>query len=265
MQMRKPNILTNGRWVPRLKLPSRIMFVKLLALGLLVAGGIWMELRDSIPPQVDDLVLSFPEISREQNAFYSLKSADDNLTLRNADDLNPIMMYLQGLPVHEELISEIIASNTEPLRQITNGLNNKKWEWPVNENSNADVFCWIRIANLMRAEAKLLQNSGRSQEALESALRVLSLGDMMMQAARTRDHWWLGCGIRLHGLELCEDCARRKVATTSELSQISRALDELASPSESLARMAKAEYWTCLLYTSPSPRDRTRSRMPSSA
>ena len=25
------------------------------------------------------------------------------------------------------------------------------------------------------------------------------------------------------------------------------------------------EFWTCLLYTSPSPRDRTRSRMPSSA
>ena len=28
---------------------------------------------------------------------------------------------------------------------------------------------------------------------------------------------------------------------------------------------AKAEIWNCLLYTSPSPRDRTRSRMPSSA
>jgi len=28
---------------------------------------------------------------------------------------------------------------------------------------------------------------------------------------------------------------------------------------------ALAEAWTCLLYTSPSPRDRTRSRMPSSA
>ena len=26
-----------------------------------------------------------------------------------------------------------------------------------------------------------------------------------------------------------------------------------------------ADYWVCLLYTSPSPRDRTRSRMPSSA
>ena len=26
-----------------------------------------------------------------------------------------------------------------------------------------------------------------------------------------------------------------------------------------------SHYWVCLLYTSPSPRDRTRSRMPSSA
>ena len=28
---------------------------------------------------------------------------------------------------------------------------------------------------------------------------------------------------------------------------------------------SRAQYITCLLYTSPSPRDRTRSRMPSSA
>ena len=37
-----------------------------------------------------------------------------------------------------------------------------------------------------------------------------------------------------------------------------------------LVRLAEAEerhaaHWRCLLYTSPSPRDRTRSRMPSSA
>ena len=32
-----------------------------------------------------------------------------------------------------------------------------------------------------------------------------------------------------------------------------------------LKRKAPALAWTCLLYTSPSPRDRTRSRMPSSA
>ena len=29
--------------------------------------------------------------------------------------------------------------------------------------------------------------------------------------------------------------------------------------------VSKEKYQTCLLYTSPSPRDRTRSRMPSSA
>ena len=34
---------------------------------------------------------------------------------------------------------------------------------------------------------------------------------------------------------------------------------------ESLLRMNEIMIETCLLYTSPSPRDRTRSRMPSSA
>ena len=37
-------------------------------------------------------------------------------------------------------------------------------------------------------------------------------------------------------------------------------LDELASNG-----MIFTQHYTCLLYTSPSPRDRTRSRMPSSA
>ena len=34
---------------------------------------------------------------------------------------------------------------------------------------------------------------------------------------------------------------------------------------DGLAMRMKDEDWACLLYTSPSPRDRTRSRMPSSA
>ena len=32
-----------------------------------------------------------------------------------------------------------------------------------------------------------------------------------------------------------------------------------------LGQVYNKQYWNCLLYTSPSPRDRTRSRMPSSA
>ena len=36
-------------------------------------------------------------------------------------------------------------------------------------------------------------------------------------------------------------------------------------PAEFAEIYRKKGYWICLLYTSPSPRDRTRSRMPSSA
>ena len=34
---------------------------------------------------------------------------------------------------------------------------------------------------------------------------------------------------------------------------------------QKVKRSGSPKYWVCLLYTSPSPRDRTRSRMPSSA
>ena len=40
---------------------------------------------------------------------------------------------------------------------------------------------------------------------------------------------------------------------------------ELMLNAANLALVAFARMWGCLLYTSPSPRDRTRSRMPSSA
>ena len=43
-----------------------------------------------------------------------------------------------------------------------------------------------------------------------------------------------------------------------------RAVVELHKP-DSTGGCNACEQWTCLLYTSPSPRDRTRSRMPSSA
>ena len=38
-----------------------------------------------------------------------------------------------------------------------------------------------------------------------------------------------------------------------------------AGPSSAVLLIPRQNFWSCLLYTSPSPRDRTRSRMPSSA
>ena len=49
--------------------------------------------------------------------------------------------------------------------------------------------------------------------------------------------------------------------------QVQRTLKELRDQGLAIATgsLAGGRYNTCLLYTSPSPRDRTRSRMPSSA
>ena len=43
------------------------------------------------------------------------------------------------------------------------------------------------------------------------------------------------------------------------------ALDLSLKPGKNLPAQAHGQAWHCLLYTSPSPRDRQKSRMPSSA
>ena len=59
---------------------------------------------------------------------------------------------------------------------------------------------------------------------------------------------------------------------TDDLSQLSRVVEALLVDTRLLQAdvirqrdHVQAQRTTCLLYTSPSPRDRTRSRMPSSA
>ena len=44
-----------------------------------------------------------------------------------------------------------------------------------------------------------------------------------------------------------------------------KTMQELRKHQKDIAKGKDVAYWDCLLYTSPSPRDRTRSRMPSSA
>ena len=54
-------------------------------------------------------------------------------------------------------------------------------------------------------------------------------------------------------------------ANSSLLDRISVEYYGAETPLKSLATLSTPDSQTCLLYTSPSPRDRTRSRMPSSA
>ena len=53
--------------------------------------------------------------------------------------------------------------------------------------------------------------------------------------------------------------------STSEAEAFRSMLHNFARPCQSDRRQEIEQAWHCLLYTSPSPRDRTRSRMPSSA
>ena len=56
------------------------------------------------------------------------------------------------------------------------------------------------------------------------------------------------------------------VPTSSySFSGLSGSLDHILLSGAAKDRATGADIWNCLLYTSPSPRDRTRSRMPSSA
>ena len=66
----------------------------------------------------------------------------------------------------------------------------------------------------------------------------------------------------LLGVQLFERDTRRVVATAAGIS-LAQEAQTILGATDRLLDMARAS--GCLLYTSPSPRDRTRSRMPSSA
>src|SRR5664280_1664284 len=61
------------------------------------------------------------------------------------------------------------------------------------------------------------------------------------------------------------DFGKRDAQINLVSSNKNTALDNVEMAKTNLAYQAIQAYYSCLLYTSPSPRDRTRSRMPSSA
>ena len=81
--------------------------------------------------------------------------------------------------------------------------------------------------------------------------------------------------VRLNGVASIEsaildlDTLCRRAPTVERLNLLGSAYKRLAqleeAPRQLEALVNMAHHYRCLLYTSPSPRDRTRSRMPSSA
>ena len=73
-----------------------------------------------------------------------------------------------------------------------------------------------------------------------------------------------------NNMEGMEMLAKFGMEDAFDMAGMTPGIDEMASLDKMMQYMNSNEYEiivfdTCLLYTSPSPRDRTRSRMPSSA
>ena len=74
-----------------------------------------------------------------------------------------------------------------------------------------------------------------------------------------------GLGVHLMSYEDGAACDAAYLAAAALAHCAVRGSSEHFDPFKGASGELLAEMWTCLLYTSPSPRDRQKSRMPSSA
>ena len=177
-------------------------------------------------------------------------------------------------------------SGRSPLKAVAAGLfvtiatavtaDKPNWIWGAGKaNENETVFFRkvIRLNKPVKS-AKLTMSCDNGFEAFINGKKVLAGGDW--SAARTADvkkhltvgrniiavrGWNDGSVAGLVGqLDIASNTSRHKLINTDASWRASRSK---AEGWESLGFDASA--WSCLLYTSPSPRDQRGSRMPSSA
>ena len=104
----------------------------------------------------------------------------------------------------------------------------------------------------------------------------LKMSQNSIFAVLLRSPWWMSAGVALvlavggfAALPLEYAAMGVFAAVPFAVIAIMAAYKQLRAPSgarvEAVAQATAAMSWTCLLYTSPSPRDKRQSRMPSSA
>src|SRR5665213_4584116 len=96
--------------------------------------------------------------------------------------------------------------------------------------------------------------SGISRRGILRGLAATALAPALLHAATAQSGkkpWWLGDGMPQEG------AATPKIASAINLGD--------GVTDEAIRGVVQAGVYHCLLYTSPSPRDRQKSRMPSSA
>ena len=122
-----------------------------------------------------------------------------------------------------------------------------------------------RVREIVERLSGFGQTTGQRIDLSAGVQQVL---EFAIEEARRLDHHYIGTEHLLLGLVRSTEGlaleALKKLGITPE--QIRRQTRRVMQEGSSAASPAGAQQPpTCLLYTSPSPRDRTRSRMPSSA
>ena len=106
---------------------------------------------------------------------------------------------------------------------------------------------------------------GREHQFIEPEHLLISFLDQQGGSVR---HLLTQAGVDVNGLRSALGKSIDRLPQVSGAGgdmHISRELTKLLNTTDQLAQKKNDQYISCLLYTSPSPRDRTRSRMPSSA
>ena len=155
----------------------------------------------------------------------------------------------------------------------------KKYDIPI-VNVISDKNGFVDTSNEAYVEKGVLINSGEftglgfdeAFKAISKKLSSLSMGEektnyRLRDWGVSRQRYW-GCPIPIIHCSECgavpEDLDRLPVRLPENVS-----IDGAGSPLKQMSSFVKTDCpnckGDCLLYTSPSPRDRTRSRMPSSA
>ena len=94
--------------------------------------------------------------------------------------------------------------------------------------------------------------------------KIVRIGALMLASAFVL----AGCQDEIQTSELTLDLSKKATVQAylyAELDLTHQGLEFVPNGTRVLISIPNSEFNPCLLYTSPSPRDRTRSRMPSSA
>ena len=146
-------------------------------------------------------------------------------------------------------VMQATEASTQPSTNASEGMVRLKTYQVIAHKAGIDYKYWPVVAEFYK---EIMFNGSRRRHPLDTvgSHKCISSKEWNRICGTTRD------------ARVVQSILKRKVCNVIESYADGRGTDRAVYPK---GYALKQEYMDCLLYTSPSPRDRTRSRMPSSA